>query len=404
MSDFVSIDQFRKGRLHNRMHQDPTYLSFFLTFDWYSEESPLFSGEAESYLRNVVGDDVRADKLKRFIKILKKLNTEMPWFWQSISGLETTKQYNKMEDPFRGGTDSKITITCLESVELPVTGLIDLYKQAAYDFSRWVEVIPNNLRRFNMYVYVSEVRIFRTNKASQFVANTIDNTGLLGTKDDGQARTSSSIVNSSYNGDVRSVRPHFEIGLSHCTFDIESTSAVFQDLSKSPDQPVAPSISIMYESVHDHKSYYANSIPDGNEDPTNGQLLAQGVKDAIVGSVANKVEGALQNTLDNVKGRLLLGNVYGLNAASTIQDAIRTGSINGIANIAGQIGAESRPPVSPDIPPNVYPDPTQLKYGPAGSITPSNIYEDGPATSSRGKDPSVSRIPKDLGNAIERRV
>jgi len=404
MSDFVSIDQFRKGRLHNRMHQDPTYLSFFLSFDWYSEESPLFSGEAERYLRNVIGDNDRADKLKRFIKILKKLNTEMPWFWQSISGLETTKQYNKMEDPFRGGTDSKITITCLESVELPVTGLIDLYKQAAYDFSRWVEVIPHNLRRFNMYVYVSEVRVFRTNKASQFVANTIDSTGLLGTKDDGQARTSSSIVNSSYNGDVRSVRPHFEIGLSHCTFDIESTNAVFQDLSKSPDQPIAPSISIMYESVHDHKNYYVNSIPDGNEDPTNGQLLAQGVKDAIVGSVANKVEGALQNTLDNVKGKLLLGNVYGLNAASTVQDAIRTGSINGIANIAGQIGADSRPPASPDIPPNVYPDPTQLKYGPAGSITPGNIYGVEPATSSRGKDPSVSRIPKDLGNAIERRV
>lgn len=375
MSDFVSIDQFRKGRLHNRMHQDPTYLSFFLAFDWYSEESPLFSGEAENYLRNVIGDDDRANKLKRFIKILKKLNTEMPWFWQSISGLETTKQYNKMEDPYRGGTDSKITITCLESVELPITGLIDLYKQAAYDFSRWVEVIPHNLRIFNMYIYVSEVRVFKTNKASQFVANTIDASGLLGTKDDGQARSASSIVNSSYNGDVRSVRPYFKIGLSHCSFDIESTNTVFQDLNKNPDQPIAPSIIIMYESVYDHENYYVNSIPDGNEDPTDGQLLAQGIKDSIVSSIANKAEGALQNTLDNVKGRLLLGNVYGVNAVSTVQDAIRTGSLNGIANIAGQVGASSRPPSSPDIPPNVYPDPTQLKYGPPGSLNPRNIYE-----------------------------
>ena len=42
--------------------------------------------------------------------------------------------------------------------------MIDLYKRAAYDFNRWVEVIPKNLRRFRMWVWVSEVRTFTGSK------------------------------------------------------------------------------------------------------------------------------------------------------------------------------------------------------------------------------------------------
>ena len=144
MADLIPTKSFTKQRISNKMHEDPTYLSFFFMFDWYDKEhSPLLSGETELYLRQTVGDDERADALNRFVNILKKLNKELPWFWQSISGLETTKQYNKMEDPFRGGSDKRLEVKCLESVELTVTGLIDLYKKAVFDFDRWVEVVPD---------------------------------------------------------------------------------------------------------------------------------------------------------------------------------------------------------------------------------------------------------------------
>ena len=219
--------------------------------------------------------------------------------------------------------------------------------------------------------------------------------------------TDSGIIKDDPNeGDVKSVKPYFAIKLGHCQFDIDSTNNVFADLSKNPEGAASPTISIFYETLHDYKKLYANSMRNilDDEGLSNAELMKQGAKEALVGAASAKLDSKIQSTIDNTVGTLLLGNVYGLNAASTIQDAIRPGSLNGIANIAGQVGATSRPPSSPDIPPNVYPDPTQLKYGPAGSITPGNIYEGGPATSSRGKDPSVSRIPKDLGNAIERRL
>ena len=50
-----------------------------------------------------------AQNLKNFQNLLFKINTEMPWFWESISGLEGTMQYRGMQDPF-WGKDKKIDI------------------------------------------------------------------------------------------------------------------------------------------------------------------------------------------------------------------------------------------------------------------------------------------------------
>lgn len=403
MADLIPTKSFTKQRISNKMHEDPTYLSFFFMFDWYDKEhSPLLSGETELYLRQTVGDDERADALNRFVNILKKLNKELPWFWQSISGLETTKQYNKMEDPFRGGSDKRLEVKCLESVELTVTGLIDLYKKAVFDFDRWVEVVPMNMRLFRMHVFVQEVRTFKTNKGVDFVANAIDSTNVTGNA------SASGILSSTAKDDIRSVKPFFQIELGHCTFDIESTNTVFQDLSKSPDSAVAPSIFINYEIVRDVDSQYANSIPNSQagSDLTAAELLAQGAVDAIVGAASNKAEGLLQSTLDNAMGQLLLGNVYGSNSISNIQDAIAAGSINAVANLAGQV-EQPRPSPPTYVPDNVYPDPTQVKDLP---IEPKNTYgnqtqERDQTSAVRGTGrPQTSQAPRDLGNANNRRV
>ena len=71
MADFGKINEFRKTTQLRKINEDPTYLSFFLLFDTSRENSPLLSGVAEEYLRNVVKDTERADLLARFVKLLK---------------------------------------------------------------------------------------------------------------------------------------------------------------------------------------------------------------------------------------------------------------------------------------------------------------------------------------------
>lgn len=326
MQDFKNINDFRKIRIADQIHEDPTYLTFFFMFDYYTEHSPLLNGEAEEYLRNVVGDTNRADSLANFIKILKKVNSEYPWFWQSVSGLETAKQYRGMMDPF-WGEDKAIDISCLETVELTVSGMMDLYKRATFDFTRWVEVIPKNLRRFKLHIWVSEVRTFNKFKTNDNLNNA-------------QGTTTGNESSQSLDSSVVSVKPYFEIALGHCEFDPDSTSDVFSSLNRTPDGPIAPSIKIKWKTV-ESRGEYANSTI--STERSIGQMLGdiESEKTSILstlGEIARDrleqtVEGAINRTVENLRARLFLGNVHGINTLSNIQDAIRAGSINAIANL-----------------------------------------------------------------------
>ena len=331
MQDFKTIQDFRKGYRYSKVVDDPTYLTFFFMFDYYTEDSPLFNGEAVAYLRNVVGDPERADKLVNFIKILRRVNTELPWFWQSVTGLETTRQYGNLEEPWRGANNPSIEISCLETVELTTTGLIDLYKQAAYDFNRWVEIIPKNLRRFRMWIWVTEVRDFgsaggRLNAAANKANGAI---GALGAATGNTQLTQfSKTAGNLLDRGVKNNKPFFKIELGHCTWDIDSTSNVFSDLSRSPSEQAAPTIKIFYEKVN-YETENNNSLLEGNRNL--GEMLSDIAKEKV-GAIA---DGALSRTKEAVIARALLGNVHGLNLMSTIQDAVSAGSVNSIANLVG---------------------------------------------------------------------
>jgi len=377
MADFGKINEFRKTTQLRKINEDPTYLSFFFLFDSSREHSPLLSGVAEEYLRNVVGDTERADLLARFVKLLKKINTELPWFWQSVSGLETTRKYNKMEDPWRGAGESKLEIECLENVELTAATLIDLYKRAAYDFNRWVEVIPKNLRHFEMTVYVTEVRSFQQTTEA----------GLLNSKDKDTSSTEirnpdKTNTNNATNTEMSiNAKPIFVTKLGYCEFNIESTSDMFASLTKNPEMAQSKII-IDWNTAEQSSQLYGQNLNANQDnslvfqrntdprlaeynplDPINPiDKLKERAKDKLDGAIAGVTNilgglpgdrGALGNAhgslltgqlgqlansiVEGALARLLLGNVHGINAASTIQDAINAGSLNGIANAAGQL-------------------------------------------------------------------
>jgi hypothetical protein len=386
MADFGNINEFRKTTQLRKINEDPTYLSFFFLFDFSDREhSPLLSGAAEDYLRNVVGDTVRADLLARFKKLLRKINTELPWFWQSISGLEETRKYGKMEDPWWGAETPKLEIECLENVELTSFALIDLYKRAAYDFNRWVEVIPKNLRHFEMTVYVTEVRAFQQ-KTSDAFKDSRGNHGRIG---DSQSTVNSDVsVNIDMSVDAK---PIIVTKLSHCEFDIESTGDLFTDLSKNPELATSK-IGIFWHNVEQVNQVYGQNLnanqentlvlekepnniePNNPFDPSNDtRRIGRDVNtdtinplDKLKKRAKERVEGAVENvtnifdglpgsngSLGNAHGaflsgqlgqlansiteaataRLFLGNVYGINTASNIQDAINAGSLNAIFNV-----------------------------------------------------------------------
>ena len=170
-TDF-SLNSFKKTNVHyteNLMlkYQDPTYLGFKLMFHFDQPDSGLLSeiehpNTALGYLVRR-GEKERAAYLISFVRLLKRINSECPWFFQQIDGLADAWKRGFNEPEFKPilGADRKITISTLdESVDLRMTALMDLYRKACFDWPNRREVVPRNLRYFGVSVYCYEARTF----------------------------------------------------------------------------------------------------------------------------------------------------------------------------------------------------------------------------------------------------
>lgn len=136
----------------------------------------------------------RANALKQFQILLNSINTNSPWFFQSIDGLDKLDQIAISGFQDERGMDSfdsartngkTLVINCLESLNLRMTALANLYNQATFDADNMKWLVPRNLRKFTMWIYVTEIRNFfkttRLTGASAVISQLDDLSSLLTT-------------------------------------------------------------------------------------------------------------------------------------------------------------------------------------------------------------------------------
>lgn len=268
-----SRNAFRKGVRTSKIHEDPTYLTFMFLFHQYDHSSvshsPLFDGKAKSYLENVVREKIGAPLVKNldnFTNVLMKVNREMPWFWQGLKGIETALNYGDMKEPWRGAEKPVLEIECLEeNVELTAIGLMDLYKRACFDFERYVEIVPRNLREFSMDVYISEIREFQKDTNARNLGITDNPDSRLSGQAGGDSRELHPIFNSDSVGTSEDSRPHIALRFTHCEFDINSIADYFADLSRNPEAK-RPTIKIKWGTCRQIGSRLGPNMFDENRD------------------------------------------------------------------------------------------------------------------------------------------
>lgn len=101
----------------------------------------------EHYSKSHMQD--RADALTHFCKMLSFLNSRAPWFFDSISGLDRAAVVD-FKDPMK---ERYLELGFREdAVDMRITTLLDLYKYACFDYVNLKEVVPENLRQFDMVV------------------------------------------------------------------------------------------------------------------------------------------------------------------------------------------------------------------------------------------------------------
>jgi hypothetical protein len=265
------------NRHSKNAYQDPTYLSFTIMFD---PTSPLFSpGDAAKTLRDFYKEPKRAAKLTQFTDTIQLLNKEMPWYWKSIEGIDRVVTYHdNRKDAYAGGDDAKITITCNETINLAITGLMDLYREALYDNAAWTQTLPENYRRFRMWVIVSEVR--KINSADPNSLNIVD-------WDD--------IENS-----ATEFTPMFKFEFDKCEFVPNSASEAFASLSSSePTMATDLKINIKYETIKriDEDTNYLQGIVTSSVPDQYIEDAAEG-REGLGNRVARDVNGILQDNID----------------------------------------------------------------------------------------------------------
>jgi len=173
IDSFNTAERFRRGFLYTLTETDePTFLTFSLDFDFDNivsndyfgfYDSPLFIDvnnidySAIFYL-NSIGRHAEADRLREFKRLLSYTSKSQPWFFQSISGLDKLwRAATNMKNDYKG-KDIELEIETLESLDLRISYMADLYRSAVYDKMYMRELVPENLRRFKVDVYVSEFR------------------------------------------------------------------------------------------------------------------------------------------------------------------------------------------------------------------------------------------------------
>ena len=141
----------------------------------YNTEGPIYYS-AYNYLLQREGAFVgtsnqvkRAQALKQFQVLLNDINSNSPWFFQSIDGLDELEKIKISGFQPEGGNDDfnvqrtagkVLTVNCLESINLRISALANLYNQAVFDADNMRWLVPRNMRKFTMWIFVTEIRNF----------------------------------------------------------------------------------------------------------------------------------------------------------------------------------------------------------------------------------------------------
>lgn len=112
-------------------------------------DSSIIKNTAYHYL--LLNDELeRAEMLKSFVKLLSDINSKSPWYFTEISGIDTALERKFFDEP-KLEERKALTIKCLpDSFDSRIGTLLDLYRAICYSYQMKREVVPANLRKFNM--------------------------------------------------------------------------------------------------------------------------------------------------------------------------------------------------------------------------------------------------------------
>ena len=337
------------GNLVNKFLDDPTYLGFSIFFDFQnspllfiSDDSALEGDYAYKYLTNV--SPARARLLKTFVESLQYLQNNKPYVFQTVEGLERCWNISTdLTDAYMGGDEAKIAIGCLESLDLRITGIMDMYRKIAYDNNSRKEVLPANLRKFRCTIFVQEIRRFKTLAAivRQQQSQTSSNFGASNfiAPSTGGGLLDAATLNRIANGEdddpislfVNDNVSSISFNLEFCEFMPEVSSAAFSSFNNAGEKTAAQQkIGFKYERVYEVNRYSSIDSEINDSALSRADKLKLGPQESaleaatrrVLASLAGSVKSRIGDGLVNAAKQIGIGNPLGtLNTITTLLSA-----------------------------------------------------------------------------------
>ena len=404
-------NRFRKGFMNGDPFDEPTYLTFAIDFDFTGEMIDPFTNMTASPLFNETDNIASAKKflekndysanancIPAMKKLLQSITDETPWYLQSIDGVgDLWNIATRMGPKLKSG--AVVSINTLESLDLRILTIANLYRKLAYDQRNIRYRLPDNLRWFTMDIYLAEVRNFR-----EILETGITTFGLKKNNDAGN-RLVNDVKYPIKKDDPATVNPNAQISISNaldhfgylryrcyqCEFDF-SDSLRARDGSGftvyTPDKPFTSSFKIKigyFEEAHALKEQF---IGGGNSLDLLGIANDLGPFANVAKNALLRGEGALDKIL-SVPTQLINTGI------SELQKLAENGSLGNIYN---------QPPLFNNTTPlfNFGPQPTKVKRDPSnlgGDVYNTTKLPDGPDGLGKIYEiPEIPDGPTDLGD------
>lgn len=320
----------------------------------------------------------RAALLKNFVELLSDINSKTPWYFREVSGLDdAVSKKSFFESPKIDENRKQITITCLaDSVDTRIGNMLDMYRSACYSWQTKRVIVPANLRKFDMgiYVFLRPYQEFYSEKKG--------------------------ILNSS----------HKYLEFHNCEIDIDSCK-IGDTFNNDAASQIEYKIVITYDNCYDNRySDFHNGIigdaimtdmivgDDKTKDADNisnlkGEYGETYFTDGIRSNFLTRaIDNAIDATVGTAKqalrsgvGGLLLGNLYHGSIAGSLRDIRQGRLVSGAAELINNVTNT-----------DTYKRPIQNIYGTVKEETVDKIKKSAKAIKSLGNLNSN----KSIGNNI----
>ena len=302
--------------------------------EWYKRNS------AWTYLK-MNCEDERADRLVDFVNLLSNISAESPWYFSELNGLDAALERKAPHDKeFKIDEErKKLSIKCLpDAYDDRIGTLLDLYRSIVWSWTNKREVLPSNLRKFDMGILIFEsvVTPFHHIQKKKLDTSIVDQyTDKLSKKltEDEYASLGN---NSEYGASYKYIEFH------NCEFDYNSSKSPYGSLNNKEGVQLEYNIDIYFDDCYESRynefilkelgdfvlfDWDHNDVDNDNRDARyegNIEKLEQRVNyynNSFKDTLLDELKGTAQNIGEGVLNRIVLGNIYTLSLSRLADQA-----------------------------------------------------------------------------------